>query len=147
MTVPYQQGVFPIKHPEKYKGSLPAIYRSKPEFRLMKYFDTIDRVVEWGSESVIIPYIKPVDGKVHRYYIDFYCKFRNPDGTFTKWLIEYKPYRQTIMPVKGRKSEKTWLYQEIFWATNMSKFKAATEYAHSIGAKFQVLTEKDLPPE
>lgn len=143
----YQQGIFQAKNLQRYKGTLPIIYRSRAEFQMMKLFDCSSKVIEWASESVIVPYVKPTDGKVHRYFIDFYVKERNADGSTTKWLYEYKPYRQRIPPIKGRKSERTWLTEQMTWATNQCKWKAAEAYAKTIGAKFVILSEKDLGQE
>lgn len=144
-TTYYKQGVYPIKNPQKYKGILPAIYRSQPELSIMIWMDKNDRIVEWTSESVIIPYIKPTDGKIHRYFIDFSCKFRENNGSITKYIIEYKPLKQTQLPIpSNRKKERTFLMEQMNYAINMAKWKAAREYARSEGLKFLIITEKDL---
>ncbi len=67
----FTQGIYTPINPTKYKGTIPVIYRSRPELRLMAFFDKNPKIVEWTSESVVIPYIKPTDGKIHRYYVDF----------------------------------------------------------------------------
>jgi hypothetical protein len=60
-------------NPKKYKGDTSkVIYRSLWERKLMVYCDNTKSVLEWGSEEVIIPYVSPWDGKVHRYFPDFY---------------------------------------------------------------------------
>jgi|TARA_R110000822_G_scaffold285247_1_gene406603 hypothetical protein len=140
----YKQGVFNPKNPKKYKGVSPIIYRSGPEFRLMKFADNSDKIIYWQSESVPVPYIKPTDGRVHRYYIDFTFYFKEKDGTISKFLIEYKPWKQTQLPVRGRKSEKTWVTEQYNYVVNQAKWKAARQFAKSVGMKFIVLTEKNL---
>jgi hypothetical protein len=142
---PYTQGIYTPRNPTKYKGTLPPTYRSRPELRLMRFFDDNSKIVEWTSESIIIPYIKPIDGKIHRYYVDFSCVLKESNGTLVRYLIEYKPYKQTIMPSKGKKSERTFLMEQLNYSTNMSKWKSAREYTHSHNMKFLILTENDLP--
>lgn len=142
-----KKGIYPLKNPSKYKGTTPIIYRSYPEFRLMSFFDTRPFVLEWTSESVVVPYIRPDDGRVHRYYIDFSCKFLNTDKTITKYLIEYKPFRQTQQPTpRNNKKEKTYLMECLTYAINQSKWKSAEQYAKKNNMKFMIITEKELPP-
>ena len=70
----YSGRYIPTK-PEKYKGNpMKIIYRSLWERRLMVYCDQNDKVIEWGSEEIIIPYYSPLDGRTHRYFPDFYMK-------------------------------------------------------------------------
>ena len=57
----------------------------------MIYCDTNNSVLEWGSEEIIIPYLSPMDGKVHRYFPDFYIKIRQRNGSIKKMIIEIKP--------------------------------------------------------
>jgi hypothetical protein len=141
----YTQGVFKPKNPAKYKGTQPICYRSRPELLLMNWFDIKNNIIEWTSESVIIPYVKPTDGQVHRYFIDFSCKFKNPDNTITKYIIEYKPFKQTQLPVKtAKKSERTFIVETMNYAINRSKWKAAEDYARHKGMKFIIVTEKEL---
>ena len=47
----------------------------------MVYCDTSDAILEWGSEEIIIPYLSPWDGRLHRYFPDFYIKVRQADGS------------------------------------------------------------------
>lgn len=140
----YCQGIFKPKNPQKYKGTQPIVYRSRPELLIMTWFDIKDNIIEWTSESIIIPYVKPTDGKVHRYFIDFSCKLKTPTG-INKYIIEYKPSKQTQLPVKGsRKSDRTFLIEQATYAINKAKWKAAEEYARFKGMKFIILTEKEL---
>jgi len=145
MSTYYCQGVFIPKHPEKYKGTQPIVYRSNPERRLMIFADNSSRIAYWQSESVPIPYIKPTDGKIHRYYIDFTFYFQENDGKLSKYLIEYKPFNQTQLPVKTpRKRDRTFLMEQMNYAVNQAKWKAAREFAQANGMKFLVITEKEL---
>ena len=72
----------------KYKGDPDnIIYRSLWERQVMKNLDESSNVVEWASEEIVIPYRSPIDGKMHRYFPDFYVKTTKGDI----FLIEIKP--------------------------------------------------------
>ena len=78
-------------NPRKYKGNpMKIIFRSLWERKLMVYCDTNKNVMEWGSEEIIIPYRSPLDGRVHRYFPDFYMKVKSKEG-IKKFIIEVKP--------------------------------------------------------
>ena len=73
---------------KKYKGNPTTIYyRSLWERKFMVYCDKNPRVLEWGSEELIIPYFLPTDGKYHRYFPDFYVKVKRADGKLKKIAI------------------------------------------------------------
>lgn len=141
----YKQGVYPIKHKEKYVGTLPCIYRSSQEYCLMKWCDINDKVEKWSSESVTIPYRKPTDNKYHRYFVDFSVFYRNSDGSVQKYLLEYKPKKFTVRPEKTKRmSEKTYRYLCETYLINQAKWKAANEYARKHNAKFMVISEDSI---
>ena len=61
------KGRYRISNPVKYRGNIhDVIYRSSWELKFMKWCDTNISVLEWGSETMVIPYKSPVDSKVHR---------------------------------------------------------------------------------
>ena len=141
----WRQGYFKPRHPEKYNGSLPIVYRSGLELKVMRFFDENRNVISWGSESIIIPYLKPTDNKVHRYYLDFDVTIRDGKGNDTKYIIEVKPYKQTLPPKNtGRKSNKTLVMEKVNYSINMSKWKSAREWAEKHGYVFNIITEKDI---
>ena len=75
------KGRYIAKNPKKYKGdSQRIIYRSLWERKFMVYCDTNESVIEWGSEEIIIPYLSPWDGRIHRYFPDFYIKINSIMG-------------------------------------------------------------------
>ena len=85
-------GRFKPKNYKKYTGDpTKIVYRSLWERRFMQYCDDNNNIIEWGSEEIIIPYISPVDKKVHRYFPDFYIKVRESNGSIQKYIIEVKP--------------------------------------------------------
>lgn len=106
----------------------------------MVYCDTNSAVLEWSSEEIVIPYVSPVDGKVHRYFPDFFI--RTKAGAT---ILEVKPEKQTQMPVnKNKKVNRKYLREVLTYGVNDAKWKAATEYCLDRGWKFKVITEKDL---
>ena len=139
----YKQGVFKPRHPEKLLGNQSyAIYRSGLELRYFRILDENPNVLQWGSEEVGIPY--RFENAFHTYYVDLVVIFKVGDKT-KKMLIELKPYRQTIKPVKTkRKREKTFLSECYLYAKNTAKWTAATAYAKAKGFEFKVMTEKHL---
>lgn len=139
------KGKFKPKNPAKYKGDVTNIvYRSLWELRFMKWCDLNSSVQEWGSEIVIVPYVSPIDKKVHRYFVDFYIKIKNKRGLTEKYLIEIKPERFTKPPqIPARKTKK--FIDEVFqYGVNEAKWKAAFEFCADRNMKFMILTEKDL---
>ena len=51
------KGKYIPNNPKKYKGnSSQVIYRSLWERKVMVYCDRNEKVIEWGSEEVIVPY-------------------------------------------------------------------------------------------
>ena len=83
------KGRYRVANPSKYRGDIhDVIYRSSWELKFMKWCDNNVSVLEWGSETMIIPYKSPVDSKVHRYFVDFYIRVKDRHGAITKYLIE-----------------------------------------------------------
>lgn len=143
--VPYKQGFFTPVHPDKYKGSLPIVYRSKLELNLLRWADKNPNVVYYGSETVVIPYQSPLDGKIHRYFTDMNMTLKNPQtGKITKYVIEVKPYKQVFPPDPKRTNKKSLYRDQLEYAKNLSKWNAAKAWCEHSGHKFIILTEKNL---
>ena len=63
------KGRYTPTKPKKYKGNPQnIIYRSLWERKFMVYCDNSTSIIEWGSEEIIIPYLSPKDGRMHRYF-------------------------------------------------------------------------------
>lgn len=140
----FKQGIYKPIYPQKVNNEGSINYRSSLELKLMIWCDKNARVVEWGSENVIVPYISPVDNRVHRYLVDFYIKVKE-NTKIIKYLIEIKPKNQTIPPKPSkRKKESTVIYEQAMWAINQAKWKAAKQFANNNGMKFMIITELDL---
>jgi len=139
------KGRFKTANPSKYRGDISdIIYRSSWELKFMKWCDTNSSVIEWGSETVVIPYKSPVDRKIHRYFVDFYVKLVTKDGSTVKYLVEIKPERYTKPPEPPKKKTRKFLEEVFMYGTNQAKWQAAEDFCRSRGMKFIILTENDL---
>lgn len=140
----YQQGRFHAKNPRKYKGNASnIIYRSSWELEFMKWCDRGEKIVEWGSEEFFIPYISPVDNRVHRYYPDFIIKVKEQND-YKVYVVEVKPLKQTAPPKKRARVTKAYLQEEKTYAVNLAKWKAAEEFCADRRIEFKIITEKEL---
>jgi len=138
-------GKFTPKNPQKYVGDYTnIIYRSSWEARVMNWLDKEPSIISWASEELIIPYVSPVDGKRHRYFPDFLVKVRTKDGKQKTMLIEIKPKKQAMEPVKKKRITKQYIQEVATYGINQAKWKAATEFCLDRGWEFKVLTEEHL---
>lgn len=145
------QKYYPVNK-EKYMGKTGfAVCRSSWETKVCQWLDYTPSVLQWKSEPFGIPYVDPATKdkrglpKKRRYYPDFIAKIRNNKGELAIWLIEVKPFKETIPPkVTKRKSKKTMLTEEKTWITNQAKWRAAKSYCDRKGWQFKILTERHL---
>ena len=139
------KGKYRPNNPLKYKGDYRnIIYRSLWELKFMKYCDSNQNILEWGSEEFWLPYRSPLDNKVHRYFPDFYIKVRETTGKINKMVIEVKPKRQCIEPKRPKRKTKGYIYEVREYARNQAKWKAAKSYCLDRGYEFKILTENEL---
>lgn len=138
------RGSFKPKNPQKYIGDINSItYRSLWERKFMLFCDTNPAIVKWASEEIAIPYYYKVDKKMHKYYVDFVMQILEASGKLKTYLIEIKPYKQTIEPIK-RKNTKKYINEILEWEKNQSKWSQATQYANGKNWEFKIITEKEL---
>lgn len=138
------KGIFRPQNPQKYKGDVRNIvYRSGWELRVMMYLDSHSQVISWSSEEVVVPYVSPIDGRVHRYFPDFLVTKKTTTGKETL-MLEIKPYKQTKPPEVQKKKTKTYINEVVTWGKNQAKWKAAEEYCLDRNWKFMILTENEL---
>jgi hypothetical protein len=138
-------GKYRPSNKHKYKGDpTNIIYRSLWERKFMLWCDKNENVLEWGSEEIIIPYISPVDRKVHRYFPDFYVRARTREGRVQKYIIEVKPAKQCAEPPRQKKVTRKYLTEVTTYAVNQAKWKAAREYCADRRMEFLILTEVEL---
>lgn len=122
-----------------------VVYRSSWELRMNRFLDNNTQILRWSSEEIKIPYLHPLDGRVHHYFPDYYIEYINKDGEVVHEMVEVKPLAQTTAPKKSRgKSNKTALYEQQTYAVNMAKWKYAMEWCKKRDIRFRVLTEKSL---
>lgn len=113
----------------------PIIYRSSYEKKFIYWLENNKTIKYWGSECFFINYTSIIDGKIHRYFPDYFIEFI--DGT--KMVVEIKPYNQTHKPIN---ENNIWANKE--YMKNISKWKAAKEYCDARGYKFKILTENTI---
>ena len=132
----YYQGQFYPRHPEK----------------CLNYNHKL-----WGSEVVEIPYYSEIDGKNHKYILDFLMIVRKKDGTLGKWAVEVKPDSQAAYldkfgnvvypPAPKRKTQKAlakWQEKCQVIRRNGEKWEAAKRWAKKRGFTFCIKTENEI---
>lgn len=124
-------------------------YKSGLEYKAFKYADCNPVIESWSVEPFGIKYVKPTDGKYHRYYIDLVIKFKNGNTYF----VEVKPFSQTIPPRKPAgwsknqatpKSIQNYKNNVATYLINQAKWDAAKIYCKQYNYTFITLTEKEL---
>ena len=92
-----------------------------------------------------IPYVSPIDGRVHRYFPDFLIKVKEKNGSTKTYVIEVKPKKQTKPPErKSKKVTKSFIYEAKTYEVNKAKWRAATEWCKDRRLEFKIITEDEL---
>lgn len=139
------KGKFRPNYPEKYKGNpTNIVYRSLWELRFMRYLDQTTNIIEWSSEEIVIPYVSPIDNRIHRYFPDFYVKLKNAEGQINTMLIEIKPAAQVREPKRQEKVTRKYFAEVKTYGINSAKWKAAEQFCVDRKWQFKILTEKEL---
>lgn len=126
--------------PEKYVGDPSnVVMRSSWETRFAIWCDKNPQIKKWSSEETVVPYVSPVDGRPHRYFVDF--KIQTSNGK--TYLVEIKPKHQTLPP-QGTRKTKRYLTEVSTYLVNQAKWESAIRYARERNWEFIVLTEDDL---
>lgn len=133
-------GRFVPKNPQKYVGKSVnrIMFRSSWELAFMKWLDSNDAVLRWGSEELAIPYVHPVDRRVHRYFPDMIVMYLDVTGQVKKEIIEIKPYKESVETPRMSERDAQALM------VNKEKWKYAADWAERNGASFRVLTERSM---
>jgi hypothetical protein len=140
-----RKGFFNPNHPEKYDGNKTnIIYRSKLELRIMKFLDDHDDVLSWSSEEVKIPYVKPTDRRIHRYFVDFKATLKHKDGTVRTALLEAKWSTDLVAPKTPKRKTKRYRRQLYNWVVNQAKWDAAKKYCKEKDWDWGWITEKTV---
>tara|TARA_B100001939_G_scaffold228608_2_gene196902 strand:- start:733 stop:1179 length:447 start_codon:yes stop_codon:yes gene_type:complete len=132
--------------PKKYKGNPNNIIcRSSWERKFCAWCDLNENIVEWASEEFCIPYLSPLDGRVHRYFPDFLIKVKEKNGSTKTYVVEVKPKRQTKPPQrKSKKVTKSFINEAKTFEVNKAKWRAATEWCKDRRLEFKIITEDEL---
>jgi hypothetical protein len=131
--------------PSKYKGDpTNIICRSSWERKFCHWCDLNESIIEWGSEEFYIPYLSPVDNRVHKYYPDFIIKLRESSGKTQTHVIEIKPKKQTKPPTKKSRVTKSYIHECMTYEVNQAKWKAAVEFCKDHLIEFKIITEEEL---
>lgn len=144
------RGKYRPRHPEKYVGDINnIIWRSTWELKFLRWLDGTPSVLKYNSEEVVIPYISPIDGRPHRYFVDFWFTAKDKDtGKLKKHLVEVKPDYQTRPPKVQQRVTPKYLNEVKTWGVNEAKWNAAKAFCDDKGWQFHIITERDLniPP-
>lgn len=145
----FHQGYYTPLHPEKYVGNVNKIrYMSSWELHLHKFCDNNPNVLAWAAEGIAIPYIKPTDKHQHKYYPDYWIRFKDRYGNIREEILEIKPKSQT-RPSRSRKTNNK-IYENIQYAVNVAKWEAAVKWCEYMSNKtgrkitFRIATEESL---
>lgn len=135
----YAQGFYQIKNPKKYIGTNKPKYRSGWELTFMMFCDNNDKILQWASESIHIPYRNPFDGRNTIYIPDFFIMYQDQQGQKIAELIEIKPKKQTIIEEKVTNAR-----DRAAVVLNYAKWQAATAWCKQHGISFRVVTEDQI---
>ena len=148
----WKQGYVTVTKKENgyFQDSATIPYRSSYELKAIRYLTMLfkaGRIKEWQYETTIFRYNFPLDGKDHRYFMDFTVTLDSGDVVF----IEVKPFSETIPPKKPRSQKETRSYQESVqtWIRNQSKWQAVEKWCMNESTdrkryRFVKWTEKEL---
>ena len=109
----------------------------------MNWCDNNPSVLKYGSEELVVNYQSPVDGRMHRYFVDFIILVKTRQGELKRYAVEIKPEAQTLPP-KPQRNKKRMLEESMTYQVNQAKWKAADAFCNRRGMDFIVLTEKHL---
>ena len=140
------KGKFRPKHVKKYKGDpTQIVYRSLWEKKFMQYCDLTESISQWQSEEFWIPYKNTIDNRVHRYFPDFFIKYKDANGKSRSVVVEVKPKKQIREPKKNPKRKtQAWYYEVKTWGVNQAKWEAAKQFCADRKYEFKLMTEDDL---
>jgi hypothetical protein len=139
MPKKFAQGIYTVKHPEKYVGKHKPRYRSGWELTFMTFCDNNKNVISWASEAIQIPYRNPLTGKPTIYVPDFFVLYEDKFGRQKAEIVEIKPKKQSLIESKVANAK-----DRMIVAINHAKWAAAMAYCKQQGLTFRVLTEDDI---
>tara|TARA_R100000027_G_scaffold22912_1_gene16579 strand:+ start:1295 stop:1645 length:351 start_codon:yes stop_codon:yes gene_type:complete len=102
-----------------------------------------ESVISWASEEFSIPYVSPIDHKVHRYFPDYLIEVKE-GSRIKKYIIEVKPKKQTKPPGKRSRVTPSYINECKTYEVNKAKWKSAKEFCLDNGLEFKIITEEEL---
>jgi hypothetical protein len=131
--------LYTLKNPTKYIGNAHNIWvRSSWELKFYNWCDLNSSILNWSSEEIAIPYLSPKDNNVHRYFVDAMIKVKDKDNNIKVYLVEIKPFKQTLPPKRRNINE------VLTYGINIAKWEAAKKLCDKKGWEFKIFTEKEL---
>jgi len=134
----FAQGVYKVLNTQKYAGNGSPRYRSGWELAFMRFCDSNDNILQWASESIVIPYRHPLTGKIANYIPDFLVTYRTKNNKTFAEVIEIKPKKQSV--IEGKMSQR----DRAVVAVNYAKWDSAQKWCQRQGLVFRVITEDDI---
>lgn len=134
----WAQGAYQVQNPNKYVGKGQPRYRSGWELSFFQFCDTNDNVLQWASESIMIPYRNPVTGKNSMYVPDIFMTYRTKNNKICAEVVEIKPRKQSL--IEGRMNDR----DRAVVAVNHAKWDAAAKWCQRAGLVFRVINETDM---
>lgn len=135
----YAQGFYEVKNPQKYIGNGKPKYRSGWELTFMMFCDNNEKIINWASESIRIPYKNPLTGKQTIYVPDFFVVYQNKFGKVLAELVEIKPKKQTLIQEKITSAR-----DKLAIIVNHAKWQAAQAWCKNKGIVFRVINEDQI---
>ncbi len=141
-----KHGTYTPINVDKYCGRSLPIYRSGWELKAFISLDKNPKIKKWGSETLSIPYIDTTRNKETHWYIpDLFFSVIDVNGIERKWLIEIKPYNQSVIPkASKRKSPQKLLLEQLIVQRNHDKWNATIQFCKNKGWSFGIMTEKGI---
>lgn len=149
------QGTYNPRVGGPYRGPSPRPkFRSKLELRLMLMLDSPEatNVLSWEYESRRIPYLDKttftVDAtgrrvfRTRQYVVDFVIRLKNGGGCNVYW-VEVKSVHDIDVNKRHLKTKNAAIAEQIR-LKNYCKWMSAAKVAKGVGARFLVVTEREL---
>jgi hypothetical protein len=156
-----------LKNLNKYitKGNKPLVARSGLEIRTFQKLDNLSSVISWSSETVYVPYQKPlfenkssqiIKTEQHKYIIDCWLLWKKSETEVIEMLVEIKPKSMCYPPKQPKiNNVKSWeKYHDANRTYLINKYKwiATNEFCKRITKEknrpihFVVFTEDEIIP-
>lgn len=130
---------FVPQNPQKYTGTYPIISRRRWEWDFMVMCDQNERVLEWASEMVQIPYHDPLTGRQKVYVPDFLVTYIDRDSKDRRTkLVEVKPMHEQLVEFARNAQDAA------IQARNRAKWGAAIQWCRHRGITFEVMNERQM---